>query len=110
MIFTKAVSVAESFGKKVSLLVVPAGDVFAALAQSANSLEVDSVVAGASNSMTAEDQAFHLGQAWEALPEPKRQFNFYVVEPRTANQGVLYRAARAQAKPRRCAAGASAYG
>jgi len=29
--------------------------------------------------MTAEDQAFHLGQAWEALPEPKRQFNFYVV-------------------------------
>ena len=26
MIFTKAVSVAESFGKKVSLLVVPAGD------------------------------------------------------------------------------------
>jgi len=29
--------------------------------------------------MTPEDQAFHMGQAWEALPEPKRQFNFYVV-------------------------------
>jgi hypothetical protein len=29
--------------------------------------------------MTAEDQAFYLGQAWEALPEPKRQFNFYIV-------------------------------
>ena len=29
--------------------------------------------------MTAEDQAFHLGQAWEALAEPKRQFNFYVI-------------------------------
>ena len=81
MLFTKAVSVAESFGKKVSLLVVPAGDVFAALAQSANSLEVDSVVSGLSSSMTAEDQAFHLGQAWEALPEPKRQFNFYVIGP-----------------------------
>ena len=79
MIFTKAVSVAESFGKKVSLLVVPAGDIFAALVQSANSLEVDSVVSGQSTSMTAEDQAFHVGQAWEALPEPKRQFNFYVV-------------------------------
>src|SRR5208283_4713312 len=36
MVFTKAVSVAESFGKKVSLLVVPAGDVSAALAQTAN--------------------------------------------------------------------------
>jgi amino acid transporter len=78
-LFTKAVSVAESFGKKVSLLVVPAGDVFAALAQGANSLEVDSVVSGPSSSMTAEDQAFHMGQAWEALPQPKRQFNFYVV-------------------------------
>ncbi|MGA2538644.1 MAG: APC family permease, partial [Terracidiphilus sp.] len=81
MIFTKAVSVAESFGKKVSLLVVPAGDVFAALVQGANSLEVDSVISSISSKMTAEDQAFHMGQAWEALPEPKRQFNFYVVHP-----------------------------
>ena len=81
MLFTKAVSVAESFGKKVSLLVVPAGDIFAALVQGANSLEVDSVVAGLSSSMTAEEQAFHMGQAWEALPEPKRQFNFYVIGP-----------------------------
>ena len=81
MLFTKAVSVAESFGKKVSLLVVPAGDVFAALVQGANSLEVDSVVSSISSKMTAEDQAFHMGQAWEALPEPKRQFNFYVVDP-----------------------------
>jgi hypothetical protein len=81
MVFTKAVSVAESFGKKVSLLVVPAGDVFAALVQGANSLEVDSVVSSISSKMTAEDQAFHMGQAWEALPEPKRQFNFYVVDP-----------------------------
>ena len=44
-------------------------------------LEVDSVVSGISTKMTAEDQAFHMGQAWEALPEPKRQFNFYVVDP-----------------------------
>lgn len=80
MLFTKAVSIAESFGKKVSLLVVPAGDIFSALVQSANSLEVESVVSGISSSLTAQEQAFHLGQAWEALPEPKRQFNFYVVD------------------------------
>ena len=80
-IFTKAVSVAESFGKKVSLLVVPAGDVFAALAQTANNLEVDSVVSGLSTKMTAEEQAFHMGQAWESLPQPKRQFNFYIIHP-----------------------------
>jgi amino acid transporter len=81
MVFTKAVSVAESFGKKVSLLVVPAGDVFAALVQGANSLEIDSVVSGVSSKMTAEEQGYHMGQAWEALAEPKRQFNFYVIDP-----------------------------
>ena len=81
MLFTKAISVAESFGKTVSLLVVPAGDIFAALAHSANSLEVDSVVSGLSTKMSAEEQAYYLGQAWEGLPDPKRQFNFYVIDP-----------------------------
>jgi amino acid transporter len=89
MVFTKAVAVAESFGKKVSLLVVPAGDIFAALAQTANSLEVESVVSGLSSSMSAEEQAFRMGQAWEALPEPKRQFNFCVVAP-DGNVKVFY--------------------
>jgi amino acid transporter len=81
MLFTKAVSVAESFGKHISLLVVPAGDLFAALVQAANSLEVAALVSGLSTRMTAQDQAFHVGQAWENLPEPKRQFTFYVVMP-----------------------------
>jgi hypothetical protein len=88
MIFTKAISVAESFGKKVSLLMIPAGDVFVALAQSANALEVDSMVSGVSNSMTGGEQAFHLGLAWEALPEPKRQFNYYVVD--TSGEAKVY--------------------
>ena len=48
MLFTKAVSVAESFGKHISLLVVPAGDIFAALVQTANSLEAAAVVSGLS--------------------------------------------------------------
>jgi amino acid transporter len=81
MLFTKAVSVAESFGKHISLLVVPAGDIFAALVQTANSLEASAVVAGLSNKLTAQEQAYYVGQAWEALPEPKRQITFYVVSP-----------------------------
>ncbi|MGH9615993.1 MAG: APC family permease, partial [Acidobacteriaceae bacterium] len=81
MIFTQAVSVAESFGRHISLLVVPAGDTFSALVQTAISLEAATVVAGLSTRMTAEDQAFYSGRAWEALPEPKRQFTFYVVMP-----------------------------
>jgi amino acid transporter len=81
MLFTKAVSIAESFGKHISLLVVPAGDIFAALVQTANSLEAAAVVSGLSSKLTAEEQAYHMGQAWEVLPEPKRQFTFYVVKP-----------------------------
>jgi len=79
MLFTKAVSVAESFGKKISLLVVPAGDIFSALVQTANSLEAAAVVAGLSSKLTAQEQAYHMGQAWEHLPEPKRQFTFYII-------------------------------
>jgi amino acid transporter len=81
MLFTKAVSVAESFGKRISLLVVPAGDIFAALVQTANSLEAAAVVAGLSTKITAQEQAFNMGQAWEHLPEPKRQFTFYIISP-----------------------------
>jgi amino acid transporter/nucleotide-binding universal stress UspA family protein len=80
-LFTRAVAVAESFGKKVSLLVVPAGDVWAAIVQTANNLESSAVVAGVSSKMTPPEQAFNLGRAWEALPEPKRQFVFQVVYP-----------------------------
>jgi amino acid transporter len=87
MLFTKAVSVAESFGKHISLLVVPAGDIFAALVQTANSLEVTALVSGLSTKMTAQEQAYHVGQAWENLPEPKRQFTFYVVMPNGETQG-----------------------
>ena len=79
MLFTKAVSVAESFGKHISLLVVPAGDVFAALVQTANSLEVSMLVSNASSRMTVQQQAFHVGQAWENLPQPKRQFTYIVI-------------------------------
>jgi len=87
MLFTKAVSVAESFGKHISLLVVPAGDVFAALVQTANSLEASAVVSGLSSKMTAQEQALHMGHAWEALPEPKRQFTFYIVMPNGDAEG-----------------------
>jgi len=81
MLFTKAVSVAESFGKHISLLVVPAGDIFAALVQTAHSLDAAAVVCGLSSKLTAQEQAYHTGQAWEQIPEPKRQFTFYVVQP-----------------------------
>lgn len=80
-LFTRAVSVAEGVGKKISLLVVPARDPFSAIVQTANALESSAIVAGLSSKMTAEEQAYRLGQAWEAMPEPKRQIVFQVVHP-----------------------------
>jgi amino acid transporter len=80
-LFTRAVSVAESVGKHVSLLVVPAADVWSAITQTANNLESSAVVAGLSSKMTPAEQAFALGHAWESLPEPKRQFVLQIAQP-----------------------------
>jgi hypothetical protein len=80
-LFTKAVSIAESFGKTIELLVVPARDVWSAIVQTANSIHSSEIVAGLSSKMTEQEQAFYLGRAWEAMPEPKQQFVFHVVRP-----------------------------
>ncbi len=80
-LFTRAVAIAEKFGKHISLLVVPARDVGSAIVQTATSLESSAVVAGLSTKITAQEQALMLGRAWEAAPEPKRQFILQVVRP-----------------------------
>jgi hypothetical protein len=80
-LFSRAVAVAESFGKHISLLVVPARDVASAIIQTAQNLESSAIASGLSSKMTGQEQAFMLGRTWEALPEPKRQFVFQVVHP-----------------------------
>jgi amino acid transporter len=80
-LFTRAVSVAESFGKHISLLVVPAADVWSAIVQTALNLESSAVVTGLSSKMSSQEQAFQLGRTWEVTPEPKRQFLLQVVHP-----------------------------
>ena len=60
---------------------VPARDPWSAIVQTANNLEASAVVSGLSSKMSAQEQAFYLGHAWEAMPEPKRQFIFQVVHP-----------------------------
>jgi amino acid transporter len=80
-LFTRAVAIAEKFGKHISLLVVPARDVGSAIVQTATALESSAVVAGLSTKVSAQEQSFMLGRAWEAAPEPKRQFVLQVVRP-----------------------------
>jgi hypothetical protein len=80
-LFTETVKVAEKVGKTISLVVVPARDPFSAIIQTAMELESSAIVAGLSSKMTAEEQAYRLGQAWEALSGAKRQVVFQVVRP-----------------------------
>ena len=56
-LFTAAVAVAEKEGKPVSLLVVPATDVFEAIVVTAQRLDSSRIVCGLSNKLTADEQA-----------------------------------------------------
>ena len=80
-LFTSAVAVAEKEGKPISLLVVPATDVFEAIMVTAQRLDSSRVVCGLSNKLTADEQAKLTGDAWERLPEPRPRLNLEVSAP-----------------------------
>jgi amino acid transporter len=70
-LFTSAVAVAEKEGRPVSLLVVPATDVFDSIVVTAQRLESSRIVCGLSNKLSPDEQAKSTGDAWERLPDPK---------------------------------------
>ncbi|HUO17034.1 MAG TPA: APC family permease [Verrucomicrobiae bacterium] len=80
-LFTAAVAVAEKEGKPISLLVVPATDVFEAIMVTAQRLDSARVVCGLSNKLTADEQAKLTGDAWERLPEPRPRLTLEVAAP-----------------------------
>ena len=58
----------------VDLVVVPATNIFDAVAQTALQLDSAEIVAGLSNKMTAQEQSRSLGRSWEALgSRPRRE-------------------------------------
>jgi amino acid transporter len=80
-LFTAAVAAAEKEGKPVSLLVIPATDVFDAILVTAQRLESSRIVCGLSNKLDPDQQAKLTGDAWERLPEPKPRLVFEVRLP-----------------------------
>jgi amino acid transporter len=80
-LFTAAVTVAEKEGRPVSLLVVPAADVFDAIVVTAQRLGSSRIVCGLSNKLTTDEQAKLTGDAWERLPEPRPRLIIEVYEP-----------------------------
>jgi amino acid transporter len=80
-LFTAAVAAAEKEGKPVSLLVVPATDVFEAIIVTAQRLDSSRIVCGISNKLTSDEQAKLTGDAWERMPEPRPRLILEVHEP-----------------------------
>jgi amino acid transporter len=80
-LFTAAVAVAEKEGKPISLLVVPATDVFEAIMVTAQRMDSARVICGLSNKLTSDEQAKLTGDAWERLPEPRPRLTLEVVAP-----------------------------
>ena len=86
-LFTKVVALAEKHGKPVNLLVVPANNIFDAVAQTVQRVDASEIVAGRSAKMTELEQAQQLGRAWERLPEaPRRQVRFKIAGPNNRDQ------------------------
>jgi nucleotide-binding universal stress UspA family protein len=80
-LFTSAVAVAEKEGKPVSLLVVPATDVFEAIIVTAQRLDTTRIVCGLSNKLSPDEQAKLTGDAWERLPEPRPRLTLEIHSP-----------------------------
>ncbi len=80
-LFTGVVAAAEKEGRPVSLLVVPANEVFEAIVVTAQRLDSSRVVCGVSNKLTNDEQAKFTGDAWEKLPEPKPRLILEVHSP-----------------------------
>jgi amino acid transporter len=80
-LFTAAVAVAEKEGKPISLLVVPATDVFDAIMVTAQRLDSSRVICGLSNKLTSDEQAKLTGDAWERMPEPRPRITLEVCAP-----------------------------
>jgi hypothetical protein len=69
VLFTKVVALAERHGRPVRLLIVPGGNVFDAIVQTAVQLKSSEIALGESAKMSASDQARLLGEAWERTPK-----------------------------------------
>ncbi len=70
-LFSQVVAVAERYRRPVRLLIVPAHDVFEAVINSAIRLRSSEVFVGESVSLSADDQARLLGEAWEHADKPE---------------------------------------
>jgi len=78
-VFTRVVELAEKAGKHVELMVVPGGDPYEAVVQTAARLKSSRIVMGLSPKLTPSEQGELLGRYWEQLPEPRPSLSLEIV-------------------------------
>ena len=67
-LFTRVVAIAERHGRAVKLLVLPATNIFDAVARTASNLRVGEIVVGESANISPTTQAHLMGEAWDRAP------------------------------------------
>jgi hypothetical protein len=75
------VNLAEKAGKHVELMVVPGGDPYAAIMQTAEHLQSSRIVMGLSPKMSPAEQGATVGREWENLPEPRPSLSLEIAVP-----------------------------
>ncbi|HUL33276.1 MAG TPA: APC family permease [Candidatus Eisenbacteria bacterium] len=77
-LFSQTLSMAEKRGKTIRLAVVASNEIWDGILRAATSLGSSTIVLGHSPKESVEEQARHIGDAWENLPDPKPQFNLEI--------------------------------
>jgi amino acid transporter len=78
-LFTRVVAIAERHGRGVKLLVLPATNIFDAVAQTAVLLEAGEIVVGESANLTPADQAHLMGAAWDRTPHDRALVTQFII-------------------------------
>jgi len=78
-LFTRVVAIAERHGRGVKLLVLPATNIFDAVAQTAVILKASEIVVGASAVISPGDQAHQMGNAWDRTPHDRELTTQFVI-------------------------------
>ena len=79
LLFTRVVAIAERQGRPVKLLVLPATNIFDAVAQVAVRLRVSDIVVGESANLSPGDQAHLMGEAWDRTPHDRELTTRFVI-------------------------------
>ena len=78
-LFTRVVAIAERHGRTVKLLVLPATNIFDAVAQTASKLGAAEIVVGTSANLSPTDQAHLMGDAWDRSAHDRGQAVQFVI-------------------------------